>query len=128
MGPTDWKVVLAGLPELDLDQGPTYEQAQASAHALPDFHGCQLMLARFRGQPPWEKHPGDELIVVVEGEVELTVLGEERETHRLGAGSLFLMPAHTWHRSNAPGGVAVLVATPPGGESSLAEDPRLESS
>ena len=123
MSKSDLNELWQGLEQLDLAQRPTYEQAMASAHQFPEFHGCQLMLARFRGQPPWEKHPGTELIVVLDGEVELTLLGEERETHTLGPGALFLMPPNTWHRSNAAEGVVVLVATPPGGESSVAEDP-----
>ena len=46
---------------------------------------------RFRGQTPWERHPaGDELLHVIEGAVEVTVLtddGPVRRIHHRGLGS-----------------------------------------
>ena len=37
-------------------------------------HGL-LWVGRFSGTSPWERHPADELIHVVEGAVEITSLG-----------------------------------------------------
>ncbi|HLX77550.1 MAG TPA: hypothetical protein VKR27_01600 [Acidimicrobiales bacterium] len=41
------------------------------------FHGCVGGVAAFRGKPPWEHHTsGDELLFVLSGESELTILEE----------------------------------------------------
>jgi hypothetical protein len=42
------------------------------------FHGCTGGVAAFKGQPPWEYHDqGDELLFILAGESELTVLEED---------------------------------------------------
>ena len=59
---------------------------------------------RFSGQAPWERHPdGDELLHVLEGAVDLTVLTDDGPTElRLDAGSVFVCPKGLWHRQRAP--------------------------
>lgn len=115
-----------GLATLDLAQGPTHDEAMAAAKNLGDFAGLDLGLARFRGRPPWEKHIEDELLYVVDGSVEVTLLSQGGpERIELREGSLLVVPAGTWHRSNAAESVTLLFATPrEGNESSFAEDPR----
>ena len=122
----DLAALAAALPTLDLATGPTYEQAMASMASLGALGGLRLGVARFRGQPPWEKHPDDELIYVLDGAVDVTLLEDSGpSTVTLEAGALFVVPAGTWHRSSAPESVTSLVATSAeGNERSLAEDPR----
>lgn len=98
----------------------------AAAPLLGSFNQCELRVARFSGQPPWEKHPDEELLYVLDGTVTITLLTDSGPSAvSLHAGSLFVMPSRTWHRSLAAERVTVLVATSSqGNESSMADDPR----
>lgn len=123
----DLLALTRSLPTLDLARRPTHEEAMAAAPLLGGFEGCEVRVARFSGQPPWERHTaGDELIHVLDGAVAVTVLDEvEPRTLTLEAGTLVVMPAGVWHRSNARERVTVLVVTPAeGNESSFDDDPR----
>ena len=117
--------LIADLPTLDLRQRPTFEEAMASSRAAGTFRGHPLRIARFSGQPPWEKHADEELIYVLDGEVTVTFRSPAGfDTVRLRSGSLMVVPAGTWHRSLAEERVTVLTATPEeGNETSLAADP-----
>ena len=125
----DINALLGGLPTVDLARRPTREEAMAAAPVLAAFHGCEARLARFSGQPPWERHAADELIYVLEGEVEMRVaLPDEIRSMVLRAGSFVVMPARTWHSSNARERVTILAVTPvEGNEASVADDPRTEN-
>ena len=78
----------------------------------------------------WERHPGgDELLHVLEGELEMTLLVEEkREETFLRPGSVFVVPRGVWHRPHARSDVSVFFVTPEHTESSTAEDPRTDPS
>src|SRR5579863_9679845 len=59
------------------------------------FHGCVGGVAAFRGKPPWEHHTsGDELLFVLSGESELTILEEgfPAVTTTLRSGRLVIIP------------------------------------
>jgi mannose-6-phosphate isomerase-like protein (cupin superfamily) len=93
---------------------------------LARFNHGGLFLGRFAGQSPWERHRhGDEIVYVLEGEIELTMLaarGERRVTVR--AGSLVVVPRGTWHRQLARTPATQLTATPTPTDISWAADPR----
>jgi len=74
----------------------------------------------------WERHPdGDELLYVLEGELEMTLLRESTsEQASLNPGSLFVVPKGVWHRPYAKTDVRLLYVTPARTETSTAEDPR----
>ncbi|MCZ6596003.1 MAG: cupin domain-containing protein [Planctomycetota bacterium] len=122
----DVAALAASLPTLDLSRMPTKEEAMAAAPLLGSLGSSEVRLCRFAGQPPWEKHPEDELIHVLDGAVRVTLLeGAEPSTIDLRAGSLVVVPAGVWHRSLAPDGVTVIAVTPAeGNEASFADDPR----
>ncbi len=122
----DVEALTAVLPTLDLSTQPTKEEAMAAAPLLGSFYGCELRLARFSGQPPWERHPDDELIYVIGGAVTLNLLEDSgRRDVSLRPGSLCVVPGGVWHRSLAAESVTVLVATPAeGNDCSVEEDPR----
>jgi mannose-6-phosphate isomerase-like protein (cupin superfamily) len=87
---------------------------------------CLLGAVRFSAQGPWERHPdGDELLHVLEGEIDLTILAPEgRVEVTVGEGSVFVVPRGLWHRSRPRGVAAMLFATPTrNGEVSFADDP-----
>lgn len=81
---------------------------------------------RFAGETPWERHPGDELLYVVEGAVDVTVLSEAgRRQATVGQGEIFVVPRHCWHRQQAQRSVSLMFVTPADGtDASRAEDPR----
>jgi mannose-6-phosphate isomerase-like protein (cupin superfamily) len=100
-------------------------RANADFGLLNDY---SLGLGRYSGPSPWERHRnGDELLYVVAGEVEVTLLsaghGEEREVLRTGC--LFVVPKDRWHQLNAANGVSILFASPPeSGAERTRDDPR----
>jgi len=65
------------------------------------LNGCTLGVFGFpKGPGPWELHPDDdELLYLVSGEMDLTVLGDGEPTHvTLRPGGLCIMPRGVWHR------------------------------
>jgi mannose-6-phosphate isomerase-like protein (cupin superfamily) len=91
-----------------------------------DFHGCLCGVASFVGQPPWELHNGgDELLHVLAGACELTILADgAEETRSLRPGDVVLVPKGRWHRSHAADGVTLLFMTPRRGGKHSWSDPR----
>ena len=90
-----------------------------------EFHGCTCGVASFSGRPPWELHNSDELLHILAGETELTVLEPQgATTRRLRAGDLVLIPQRCWHNNDAPNGVTMLWITPSRGSRHCWKDPR----
>jgi mannose-6-phosphate isomerase-like protein (cupin superfamily) len=123
----DIYAALNGLPELVITPYTTAAEAGAAERRLTPFNQCIVGLVRYSGQPPWERHPsGDELLHVLEGEIDVTVLtadGPVQVTVR--AGSLFVVPQGLWHKPVARSAATLLYMTPAEkNEHSLAEDPR----
>ena len=118
---------MSDLPELAIKSSTTEEDAAAAMRMLTPFNQCTLGVVRFSGQTPWERHPdGDELLHVLEGEVDVTVLTDDGPVHRtVRTGSVFVCPRGLWHRQLPRPCVALLYGTPTETtESSWAEDPR----
>ena len=127
--PHELRSVLAGLPALDVRADTTAAQAESAVQPLDELNGSMLGLVRFAGLTPWEIHPdGDELLHVLEGEVEVTVLRDEGPVRAtLRPGSVFVVGKNLWHRQQARPAVALLFATPASRtDHSWAEDPRRE--
>jgi mannose-6-phosphate isomerase-like protein (cupin superfamily) len=113
--PHDLRAAVQDLPPLEL-------------RGLGSFDRATIGVFRFTGQAPWERHPdGDELIVVLEGGGEITVLGEGEPTRaELRPGRLFVCPRGLWHRPVATPSMTALYVTPlTGSEHSWADDPRV---
>ncbi len=91
------------------------------------FHGCTGGVAAYKGRPPWEYHShGDELLFILAGESELTVLQKGgRSVWNLSAGHLAIVPTGHWHSNNAPDGVTMLWITPREGNEHSWEEPSL---
>ena len=120
---------------VDLDREAVAKMIQVDLSTLesePDspvgnftFHGCTGGVAAFRGRPPWEFHgEGDELLFILAGSSELTVLDHDQRTVRmLLPGQLALVPQGHWHSNNAPGGVTMLWITPSEGNQHSWDEP-----
>jgi quercetin dioxygenase-like cupin family protein len=95
----------------------TYENLPGAAAELEDLamtvigrlNSTDLGLIRFGMATDWERHGADELILVLEGAVELVVEGEE--PRRLGPGDLAVVPADHWHRQVPDPEVRLLFGT-----------------
>lgn len=102
------------------------EEAMAAMHQLGSFNGAALGMVSFAGCTPWEVHADDEFLLVVRGEVEVTLLphsGDARQV-RMRPGQVLVIPSRHWHRQDAPDGAIVLFITGPEGGVSFASDPR----
>ena len=108
------------------EPGTSGTEARAAFARLDTFNHGGLFLGRFSGRTPWERHlHGDELLHILDGEVDITVLTEGDPVHAtLRAGSVFIVPQGLWHRQLARVPVTVLTATPTPTDHSDAEDPR----
>lgn len=127
MQATDIRAALRGISELAVTPGMTEDDAQMAMRELGSLNGSTLGVVRFSGQTPWERHPGgDELLHVLEGVVDVTVLTDDGAVDAtVSAASLFIVPRGLWHRQRPHGAVTLLFATPATGtEHSWAEDPR----
>jgi quercetin dioxygenase-like cupin family protein len=122
----DARAALSGVPVLDITATSTAEEADAAFVKMTDLDECALYTGRFRGLSPWERHrSGDELVYVLDGEVEITVLTDEGPARRtVRQGSVFVCPRALWHRQHARGFVTILSATPGPSDASWADDPR----
>jgi len=82
----------------------------------PHLHeGRMLMQFEFNGDwPTWEVHPnGDELVVLLSGEMELVLDSPGREVVWLRhPGETCLVPRGVWHTANVPAGASALFLTP----------------
>jgi quercetin dioxygenase-like cupin family protein len=93
---------------------------------LATFNHGGIFVGRFTGQAPWERHlHGDELVQVLDGEVDLTVMTTRQPVRvTLRAGGVFVVPRGLWHRQHARTEVTLLSATPTPTDISFADDPR----
>lgn len=126
----DMNAILRDLPELKITDETTGEEADAAVHTIGDMGDRSLGVMRFSGLTPWERHMGgDELVYVLEGSVDFTVLTENQEVkRRVNAGSFFICTEGLWHRQRTAPSAAVLYGTPiKTSQHSFAEDPRVES-
>jgi quercetin dioxygenase-like cupin family protein len=111
----------------DLREATAELRAWDAPRMLGSLDQATIMVTKFAGLAPWERHPGgDELIVVLEGGGEITVLTDDGPVvAELRPGRLFVCPRGLWHRAHAEPAMTALYVTPiAGGEHSFAEDPR----
>jgi mannose-6-phosphate isomerase-like protein (cupin superfamily) len=124
----DLAALLPTLPELTITPDTTFEQAMAAHRMLSAFNQCQLGVVRYTGEVPWERHlEGDELLYVLDGTIDLTILTDDPTpvTTTLTTGSLSVVPQGLWHRPRPQGMATLLFATPiQGNAHSFAADPR----
>jgi quercetin dioxygenase-like cupin family protein len=119
---------LSGLPKLEITSSTTAEEADAAFRPITALGPCTVGVMRFSGLTPWERHPdGDELLHVLEGEVDVTVLTDHGPAQvSVGAGSFFVCPRGLWHRQLPRPSVTVLFGTPTETtQVSFADDPRV---
>jgi mannose-6-phosphate isomerase-like protein (cupin superfamily) len=116
VSPHDIRAIIAALP------------ARGRGKKLASFNGCTLGVAKFARHPLWERHPAsDELLQVLEGELDLTVLADGGAVEMtLRPGSVFVVPRGLWHSPRPRGQVSMLfMSNDEGSEVSDKKDPRV---
>jgi mannose-6-phosphate isomerase-like protein (cupin superfamily) len=95
--------VLDAAPELVIGPATTGEDARSTVRDFGTFDEHHLSGRRWQGLSPWERHPdGEELLIPLHGEVELTLLVDgSAQKITLSAGSVFVVPRGVWHRQFA---------------------------
>jgi quercetin dioxygenase-like cupin family protein len=125
----DIQAALSSTPPLTITSTTTAAEADAAFRYLTTFNRCSVNVGHFSGRSPWERHRGgDELLHILDGEVDITVLSEGGPIHQtIGAGCVFVCPRGLWHRQHSTHGVTALYATPTPSDISFADDPRREA-
>ncbi len=92
---------------------------------LGNFNQCMMGLVCFSGLTPWERHPDEELLQILEGEVDVTIINDGNISKvTLYPGSILIVPRRLWHKQYSHKGVKLLFVTSlEGNEHSEAEDP-----
>ena len=124
----DLRAALREVPHLNITSDTTGEDADAAVRNVAKIGNLTLGVMSYTGQTPWERHPdGDELLLALDGEVEVTALTDDGPvTRKLRAGEAFVCPQGLWHRQFAEKSVSMLYGTPiEHGEFSMADDPRV---
>jgi quercetin dioxygenase-like cupin family protein len=123
----DIQATLQAIDKLEIGEQTTKDDAGAAMKIVSAFNQCMVGLVSFSGQTPWERHPDDEFLQVLEGEVEITILGDDEiRTETLHAGSIFVIPHSLWHKQYSQQGVKLLFLTSQAGnEESDLEEPRI---
>ncbi|MEM9069467.1 MAG: cupin domain-containing protein [Myxococcota bacterium] len=81
---------------------------------MDHYRDGAIYVGHWAGKSEWERHrQGDEIVMVLEGETTLFLLGEDGETpHTLKARELLVVPQGVWHRFETPASVKVMTVTP----------------
>ncbi len=117
------------LSRLKMLEGRTVDTAAQDVEeaftTLAPFDTGGVFAGSFAGVSPWERHTaGDELVHILKGEAELTILTDNGPTVlNMTGGMVTVVPKGLWHRFQAPKGVTVLTATPQPTDHSDADDP-----
>lgn len=118
---------LAATRHLAINETTTGDDAGNAMNMLTTFNQCHIGLTSFSGQTPWEWHPDDEMLLVLDGEVSLEVLPIDGPAHQINitAGQLCTVPARHWHRQHARERARLLFLTSQeGNDASELADPR----
>ena len=124
----DLRAALREVPHLNITADTTGEDADAAVRNVAKIGNLTFGVMSYTGLTPWERHPdGDELLLALDGEVEVTLLTDDGPvTRKLRAGEAFVCPQGLWHRQNAERSVSMLYGTPiDTSEISVADDPRV---
>ena len=110
----DLRAALREAAHLNITADTTGEEADAAVRNVAKIGNLTLGVMSYTGLTPWERHPdGDELLLVLDGELEVTVLTDDGPvTRKLRAGEAFVCPQGLWHRQLAEKSVSMLYGTP----------------
>ena len=89
---------------------------QRANKSLGSFNDASIGIGRYlAGSSPWERHNnGDELLLVIDGEVKIEILERSGESWdcSLKQGTLFIVPKGKWHQLTASDPVNIFYISP----------------
>jgi mannose-6-phosphate isomerase-like protein (cupin superfamily) len=116
------------LQQLNIAEETNESDAEKSMRFLGTFNQCMYGMVNFVGETPWEFHPDDEYLQVIEGDVEVVLcVSENKTTVSLAPGDIFIIPKEVWHRQFSQDGVKLMFMTSSEGNQHSSEDPSLVS-
>ncbi|MEM7275119.1 MAG: cupin domain-containing protein [Actinomycetota bacterium] len=90
---------------------------------LARYRDGAIFIVHYAGDSQWERHPDDELVMVIEGGTTMTLVVDGAAVeYSMTAMQMIVVPARTWHRFHTPDGVKVMTITPQPTDHQL-EDP-----
>ena len=124
----DIQAALKSVGKLRVDRETTSDEASGAMKILGNFNKCMVGMASFSGLTPWERHQDDELLQIMEGEVDLTILTEDKACKTtLTKDSIFIVPRGLWHNQSSPQGVKLIFITSQQGNETSEEHPRVST-
>lgn len=122
----DIQAALKSVGKLEVDGETTSDEASGAMKILGNFNKCMVGMASFSGLTPWERHQDDELLQIIEGEVDVTILAEDEVCKTtLKKDSMFIVPRGLWHNQSSPQGVKLIFITSQEGNETSEADPRI---
>ena len=87
------------------------ETAFGPTHCYRDGY---ISTVKFSGRSAWEKHVGDELLLVAEGSGYLLLIDKDGFVvpRALSTNLLIIVPAERWHQIESEGGISLVTVTP----------------
>lgn len=83
------------------------------AATVANYRDGGIFVVHYAGSSAWERHPGDEIVMVLDGATTMTMLiGADKVARELGPQQLVIVPERTWHRFDTPDEVKVMTVTP----------------
>ena len=124
----DIQAALKSVGKLQVDGETTSDEASGAMKILSNFYKCMVGMASFSGLTPWERHQDDELLQIMEGEVDVTILAENEVCKTtLKKDSIFIVPRGLWHNQSSPKGVKLIFITSQQGNETSEEHPRVST-
>jgi quercetin dioxygenase-like cupin family protein len=123
----DLATALRDLPTLAISPATTEAEADAATRTIGWLEDRMLGVVRFAGATPWERHPdGDELLHVLDGDVDVTILADDGPVQvTVPAGSVLVCPRGLWHRQRPKTTATLFFATPTATTETSWADPRV---
>lgn len=108
VNPASLSADMAGVPGRNL--ATTEDERERAFIDLSPYRDGVITLGKFSGLSQWERHPkGDEIVQVVAGEIVLRI---ERDSIRMRAGDMIVIPVDRWHQIYASEMASILYVTP----------------
>jgi len=124
----DIQAALKSVGKLQVDGETTSDEASGAMKILSNFNKCMVGMASFSGLTPWERHQEDELLQIMEGEVDVTILADNEVCKTtLKKDSIFIVPRGLWHNQSSPQGVTLIFITSQQGNETSGQDPRVST-
>lgn len=86
-----------------------------SPKVIAEMNGYEFKLVKIQGEFTWHDHPDtDEVFIVISGNMEIELRGDENDTVALGSGEMYVVPKGVEHKPYAQEECEILLVEPRG--------------